>query len=391
MRERWKNEKGGLKVLNNTNKNQLKRLAENVDVPFGVICDSGDVEFLSQDNFISEESEQALKARISDVFIAGFTENAEAVFFCCGEYGFHELAIGDDESYFIFVHLDNIGGADQARKFLKLAAFAFLCGEQQSTKNFMQLFRKLLIGGKNSVSCRQIYETYGDHIREESLFTVLLVSKVNADNKYSGDDNDIGIALQSVFSVDRGFIVVNIDNDHTAVICTVDKENTYEDVLQYADTIHDTMISEALTDVYVSAGSAVDDIMNVSVSYEEAVKATSIGEVFNIKSKCFVYPRLGLEKMIYSIPKESARAYISELFGETFLRDKSSKELLNTVHVFLMNNLNVSEASRALYIHRNTLMYRLDKFNKMTKLDCTKFATGMQIAVAMRILQYLER
>ena len=142
MRERWKNEKGGLKVLNNTNKNQLKRLAENVDVPFGVICDSGVVEFLSQDDFISEESEQALKARISDVFIAGFTENAEAVFFCCGEYGFHELAIGDDESYFIFVHLDNIGGADQARKFLKLAAFAFLCGEQQSTKNFMQLFMK---------------------------------------------------------------------------------------------------------------------------------------------------------------------------------------------------------------------------------------------------------
>lgn len=378
-------------MLNNTNKNQLKRLAEYVDFPFGVICDNGVVEFLSQSDLIPEATKQELTTSVSEAFLSVSPDNIDQPFFHSDEFAFYELAIGDDALYFIFVHIRDVGGDDNARKFLKLAAFAFSCGEQQSAKNFMQLFRKLLLNGKNSVPRRQIYETYGEHIKDNTLFTVLLVTKAHADNKYSSEDNDIGMALQSVFSGDRGFIVVNIDNDNTAVICTVDKDNTYEDVLQYADTIHDTMISEAMTDVYVSAGSAVEDIMNVSISYEEAAKAICIGETFNIKSKCFVYSRMGLEKMIYSIPKEAAKAYINELFGESFLRDKSSKELLNTVHVFLMNNLNVSEASRALYIHRNTLMYRLDKFNKMTKLDCTKFTTGMQIDVAMRILQYLER
>ena len=82
--------------------------------------------------------------------------------------------------------------------------------------------------------------------------------------------------------------------------------------------------------------------------------------------------------------------YITETFGEGFIKDRSAKELLNTVKVYLENNLNISEASRVLYIHRNTLMYRLEKFNKMTGLDCSKFDVGMRIGIALLILQYIE-
>lgn len=369
-------------MLNNTNKNQLKRLSEYIDVPFGVISDIGNVEFLS---------EQGISDDIVGLFLSAQEDTPDAQFFTADKFAFYELFTNSDETYYIFINTYDIGTHEQAKRILKIAAFAFLCGEQQSSKNFMQLFRKLMIDGRHSVSTHQVREAYAEHTKEGMFFAVLLVTRVNADKNHNVDENDISTAIQSVFFADRGFIVVNIDNNQTAIICTLDNDNTYDDIIQYADTIHDTMLSEAMTDVYVSAGSPVGDIMDISVSYEEAVKATSIGKIFELRSKCFVYSRLGLEKMIFSIPKDAARAYINELFGESFLRDKSSRELLSTVHAFLMNNLNVSEASRALYIHRNTLMYRLEKFNKMTNLDCTKFATAMQIDVAMRMLQYLEK
>jgi carbohydrate diacid regulator len=82
--------------------------------------------------------------------------------------------------------------------------------------------------------------------------------------------------------------------------------------------------------------------------------------------------------------------YVQETFGEGFVQDKSAKELFKTVKVYLENNLNVSEASRMLYIHRNTLMYRLEKFNKMTGLECSKFDVGMRIGIALLILQFIE-
>lgn len=369
-------------MLNNTNKNQLKRLSEYIDVPFGVVSDTGDIEFLS----VTE-----IDDNITELFLPAQEEAGEAPFFTHGEYAFYELPVNCDGAYYIFINMNNVGTPEHANRLLKIAAFAFSCGEQQSTRNFMQLFRRLMVDGKNAVSSHQVREAYGYCVKEGTFFAVLLVTRVNPDNKNEKEDNDINTVLQSVFYPDRGFIVVNIDNSQTAIICTLNSDNTYDDIIQYADTIHDTILSEAMTDVYVSAGSPVGDIMEISISYDEAVKATSIGKIFELRSKCFVYSRLGLEKMIFSIPKDAARAYINELFGESFLRDRSSRELLNTVHAFLMNNLNVSEASRALYIHRNTLMYRLEKFNKMTNLDCTKFSTAMQIDVALRMLQYLEK
>jgi len=376
-------------VLNNTNKTQLNRIAEYIDTLFGVVNENGVIEYCSAGDTLPGKIQQ-ISEKVSDVILSAKSDTYNPSFFAKEDILFHNITVDEDEERFLFIQLSETTNEEYGKRLLGLAAFAIECSNQQNNKNVMSLFRKLIIDGKQTVDEKMIMDVYAEYTTGVTSYMVLLVTKYKGDSRYEADDGEVCNVLRSVFPDKQGFIVLPVDNMSSAIICPINDTNTYEDMLQYASTIHDTIISEAMTDVYVSAGSIVSHIMDISKSYHEAESAIKIGLTFGINQKCFVYSKLSLEKLICSIPKESARMYIHELFGEGFFMDKSAKELLNTVHVFLMNNLNVSEASRALYIHRNTLMYRLDKFNKMTNLDCTKFATGMQVDIALRVLQYLE-
>ena len=189
----------------------------------------------------------------------------------------------------------------------------------------------------------------------------------------AGDSELICRILQELFGTERGFLIIPIDYARTAIVCPLKEEITYSYVVDYANMIRDTLLLEAMVETYVSISSAIPSLMNLNDAYVEADKAKNIGVIFEMPDKCLEYSKLGLEKLIYSIPMDACVKYVKETFGEGFISDKSAKELLNTVKVYLENNLNVSEASRVLYIHRNTLMYRLEKFNKMTGLECSKF------------------
>lgn len=369
-------------MLENTNQKQLNRIAEYARTVIGMIDKNGKIEY--SDNFTlcqglnSDFLQTMSKVREDITYPAFFVEQGLL---------FHNVNTEDNDSIFLFLALSDEIDEKTGRTLLGLAALALENQQQQNIKNTELLFRKLITEGANSVSTQQISQVY--EARFDS-YCVLTVAKSRNDSKYTADDNEIQSILRNVFPEEQGFIVVYTEDSCYAIICPVSDENTYEDILKYATTIHDVMLSEAMTDVQVSAGNCVEKLMSVNQSYREAKLANEIGLIFGVNSKCFVYSDLSLEKLIYSIPKEAAQEYINNLFGVNFLKDRSSKELLETVHAFLMSNLNVSEASRSLYIHRNTLMYRLDKFNKITGLDCTKFATGMQVYVALRILKYLD-
>ena len=133
--------------------------------------------------------------------------------------------------------------------------------------------------------------------------------------------------------------------------------------------IKDTLLLEAMVDTFVSVSSEINSIMSLNEAYVEADKAKNIGAIFELEDKCFQYCNLGLEKMIYSIPMDACVRYVKETFGEGFISDKASEELLKTVKAYLYSNFNISVASRAIYIHRNTLMY-----NWNTKLSGNLFS-----------------
>ena len=282
------------------------------------------------------------------------------------------------------------GSLEYYKNMLSLAAHGFKYRESQSSKDLVNVFKKLLIEGRRNVTEEQLEAIYGDFILNSKGFAVVLVTLNIVSGSPAGDSEIICKVLQELFGNENGFLVIPIDYARTAVICPLTGEIDYNYVIDYANMIKDTLLLEAMVDTFVSVSSEINSIMSLNEAYIEADKAKNIGALFELEDKCFQYCNLGLEKMIYSIPMDACVRYVKETFGEGFISDKASEELLKTVKAYLYSNFNISVASRAIYIHRNTLMYRLEKFNKMTGLDCSDFETGTRISVALLILQYIK-
>lgn len=379
-------------MLSNANKEQLSEISVYISSEFGAVDDSGRILYYSgnsDEELLGTQMTAIFSALQSDVSVNIYNTAAQ---FERDGYIFENVTADSDDAVFMFVKAENAGEKqhNNLKNMLSLAAHGFRFRESQSSKDLINIFKKLLIEGRRGVTEEQIEAVYGEYKTAVSSYAVVLVSLNKSAGNASSDSDLICRVLQELFGADRGFLVIPIDYARTAIVCPIYENITYEYVLEYARMIKDTLLSEAMVDAYVAISSEISEIMNLNDAYLEADKAKNIGVIFEMKEKCFEYSKLGLEKMVYSIPLSACVGYINETFGEGFLQDKSSHELLNTVKAYLDNNLNISEASRVLYIHRNTLMYRLDKFNKMTGLDCSKFEVGMKVGIALLILQFIE-
>lgn len=378
-------------MLSNANKEQLSEISEYIGSAFGIADDAGRILFYS-----GEESSDEISAEMAELFTE--MQNSEELNiyqmdkFNRGAFLFEDVTVDSDETMFMFIKMKEPDESERVnqRNILSLAAHGFKYRESQSSRDLINIFKKLLIEGRRNVTEEQLESIYGEFMMASTGFAVVLVTLNKASGSGAADSDLICRVLQEIFGADRGFLIIPIDYAKTVVVCPLHDEISYEYVLEYANMIKDTLLSEAMVDAYVSVSSQIPNIMNLNDAYIEADKAKNIGAIFEMDDKCFEYSKLGIEKMIYSIPIDACMGYINETFGEGFLKDKSAPELLNTVKAYLNNNLNVSEASRVLYIHRNTLMYRLEKFNKMTGMDCSKFGIGMRVGIALLILQFIE-
>lgn len=382
-------------MLSNANKQQLAEISAYIGADFGIADDVGHVLFYS-----GESSEDSVSTELATVFAELQNDDTvnfyEMTQFARGGYLFDNVTVDSDEMIFMFVKIDSYnGGASETLKgtlknVLALAAHGFRYRESQSSKDLINIFKKLLIEGRRTVTEEQLEAVYGDFMANANGYAVVLVALNVVSGTPAGDSDLICRILQELFGTERGFLIIPIDYARTAIVCPLKEDMTYDYVIEYANMIKDTLLLEAMVETYVSVSSQISSLMNLNEAYIEADKAKNIGVIFEMTDKCLEYSKLGLEKLIYSIPMDACIRYVQETFGEGFVQDKSAKELFNTVKVYLENNLNVSEASRMLYIHRNTLMYRLEKFNKMTGLECSKFDVGMRIGIALLILQFIE-
>ena len=148
------------------------------------------------------------------------------------------------------------------------------------------------------------------------------------------------------------------------------------------------VIEETNSKVYISSGTVVGDLKDVSRSYKEAKMALEVGKIFETDKYIVNYEKLGIGRLIYQLPLPLCRMFIKEvLHGLTM--DDFDDETLATVNKFFENNLNVSETSRQLYIHRNTLVYRLDKLQKMTGLDLRNFDDAIIFKITLMVSKYM--
>ena len=171
--------------------------------------------------------------------------------------------------------------------------------------------------------------------------------------------------VRNLFAAKTKDFVTAVDEKNIILVKEVRDGETYEELEKTANTILDMLNTEAITKVHVAFGTIVGEIKEVSRSYKEAKMAMDVGKIFYSNKNVVAYSKLGIGRLIYQLPLPLCRMFIKEIFdGKS--PDEFDEETLTTINKFFENSLNVSETSRQLYIHRNTLVYRLDKLQKST-------------------------
>ncbi len=185
----------------------------------------------------------------------------------------------------------------------------------------------------------------------------------------------------------RDFIII-LDDENTVLVKELKQDFEHKDIRKTSKIIIDTLSSE-LVKAKVGIGTVVDNIKDIGRSYKEAEIALLIGGIFDDEQPVNDYSKLGIGRLIYQLPTTSCTLFLNEVFRDGSFESLDS-ETMSTIQKFFENNLNVSETSRQLYIHRNTLVYRLDKIQKITGLDLRMFDDAIIFKVAMLVKKYLD-
>lgn len=204
-----------------------------------------------------------------------------------------------------------------------------------------------------------------------------------------GKNSTASELLNGLFSSQTGDYVSTVDENNVILIKAVKSGDAYEALEQVANTIVDMMSMEALMNVKVAYGTIVNELKEVSKSYKEAKMALDVGKIFYAEKKVTAYNKLGIGRLIYQLPVNLCRIFIDEIFGSNVL-DELDDEILSTINKFFENNLNVSEASRQLFVHRNTLVYRIEKLAKSTGLDIRIFDDALTFKIALMVVNYMK-
>ena len=199
-------------------------------------------------------------------------------------------------------------------------------------------------------------------------------------------------ALDSLRSVlggkSRDFITA-VDEKNIIVVKELGANDGYPEMDKTAHEILDLLKSEGEENVRIAYGPIVNDIKEVSKSYKEAKLALDVGKIFFDEKEVIAYSALGIGRLIYQLPIPLCKMFIREIF-EGKSPDEFDEETLTTINKFFENSLNVSETSRQLYIHRNTLVYRLDKLQKSTGLDLRVFEDAITFKIALMVVKYMK-
>ena len=183
--------------------------------------------------------------------------------------------------------------------------------------------------------------------------------------------------------------ITAVDEKNIILVKELTQNEDYDDLEKTAQVIVDMLNTEAMARVHVAYGTIIDDIKEVSRSYKEAKMALDVGKIFYSDKNVIAYNKLGIGRLIYQLPLPLCRMFIKEIFdGKS--PDDFDEETLVTINKFFENSLNVSETSRQLFIHRNTLVYRLDKLQKSTGLDLRVFEDAITFKIALMVVKYMK-
>lgn len=221
------------------------------------------------------------------------------------------------------------------------------------------------------------------HIQTDAPRVVMIVETG------SGKDNNVLELSRAYFGNNGKDFITAVDENNVIVVKEIADTDTNKEIEKAARGLENYLQKENVKGVRVAYGTVIREIKEVSRSYKEAKMALDVGKIFFEERQIIAYSELGIGRLIYQLPIPLCKMFIREIFGGKS-PDEFDEETLTTIYKFFENSLNVSETSRQLFIHRNTLVYRLDKLQKSTGLDLRVFEDAITFKIALMVVKYMK-
>ena len=221
------------------------------------------------------------------------------------------------------------------------------------------------------------------HIQTDVPRVVMIVESAG------GKDNNVLELARTHFGTSSKDFITAVDESNVIVVKEFAETDTGKEIEKAARALETYLLKEGIKEIRIAYGTIVHEIKEVSRSYKEAKMALDVGKIFFDERDIIAYSELGIGRLIYQLPIPLCKMFIREIFGGKS-PDDFDEETLTTIYKFFENSLNVSETSRQLFIHRNTLVYRLDKLQKSTGLDLRVFEDAITFKIALMVVKYMK-
>ena len=346
---------------------QLKEIS---DRTFGVIDSEGTVISCTDITFIGERwPEAALKVSGASDNMATFGQKTFRAIY--GNSNYFEYAVfctGDDELARSFCAMAYIALND-ARVFYE---------EKHDRGTFVKnIIMDNILPGDIYIRAKEL------RFATDAPRAVFLVRQIGHSDVATVD------VISGLFPDKLQDFVLSVNETDVAVVKQLSSHPAEGELEKMAAHIEDTLRSELFIKAVIGIGTVSDHLRELADSYKEAQTAIEVGKVFETEKTILNYENLGIGRLIYQLPTTLCEIFLSEVFKKSTI-DSLDQETLFTINKFFENNLNVSETSRKLFVHRNTLVYRLEKIKKLTGLDLRQFDHAIVFKVALMVRQYLS-
>ena len=345
---------------------QLRDISDRV---FGVIDTEGCVISCTDMSVLGERwSDAALKVGNASESIVTFGQKSFKAIM--GNSNYFEYAVfcsGDDETARSFCQMAYIALND-AKTFYE---------EKHDRGTFVKnIIMDNILPGDIYIRAKEL------HFATDAPRAVFLIRQVGHSDVATVD------VLTGMFPDKMQDFVLSINEMDVAIIKQISGTVTAEDLEKIAVNIEETLKNELRIKTIIGIGTVAEHLRELADSYKEAQTAIEVGKVFDTEKSVMHYENLGIGRLIYQLPTTLCEIFLREVFKKNSL-DSLDQETLFTINKFFENSLNVSETSRKLFVHRNTLVYRLEKIRKLTGLDLRQFDHAIVFRVALMVRQYL--
>jgi len=347
----------------------IVQLREISDRTFGVIDTEGAVVSCTDMAVLGEHwPDAALKVGNASDSVVTFGQKCFKAI--VGNSNFFEYAVfctGDDETAKSFCNLAYIA-LNNAKTFYE---------EKHDRGTFVKnIIMDNILPGDIYIRAKEL------HFSTDAPRAVFLIRQVGHSDVATVD------VLSGMFPDKLQDFVLSINETDIAVVKQISVNTTAEDLERLAVSIEETLKNELRIRTVIGIGTVAEHLRELADSYKEAQTAIDVGKVFDTERSIINYENLGIGRLIYQLPTTLCEIFLGEIFKKNSI-DSLDQETLFTINKFFENNLNVSETSRKLFVHRNTLVYRLEKIKKLTGLDLRQFDHAIVFKVALMVRKYL--